>query len=81
MYNTKERSRIMTMIKATDQLKKARLKQTCWRMIRRACFSMLLPRGSGGMPPQKKFQKIVYLNLVLAVKLTNKSALSSTTTT
>jgi len=33
MYNTKERRRIMTMIKATDQLKKARLKQTSWRML------------------------------------------------
>jgi len=36
----------MTMIKATDQLRKARLKQTCWSL-----------GGSGGMPPQKKNSK------------------------
>jgi len=58
----------MTMIKATDQLKKARLKQTRWS-------SMPLPRGVWGHAPTEKFQKIVYL--VLAIKLTHKSALSS----
>jgi len=79
MYNTpKERNRIMTMIKATDQLKKARLKQTC---LENDMKSMLLPRGVWGHAPTEKFQKIVYLTVVLDVKLTNKSALSSTATT
>jgi len=80
MYNANERSITVIRIKATDQLKKVWFKQIHLSVIEEHALACSYLGGLGACPTEK-FQKITCMNLDLAIKLTSKSVLSSTTTT